>query len=345
MKHILILAAIVSLSACQGTEKKTQQTCLVPNIIFETDMGNDVDDALALDMIYKYMDEGKANLLAICSNKDSQHSTEYIHLMNHWYDYPNIPIGKVLNGVPQEHNNQEYIGYVPSMKDENGNDLFSRTPFEFEVIPDAVDLYRQILSKQEDNSVTIISVGFSTNISRLLKSEPDQYSDLNGWDLIKRKVKLLSVMASSLGEDKIADYNVVKDISAAQTVVDSWPTPIVFAPNEAGISVEYPSSSIENDFTWTEYHPLVESYKYYMKMPYNRPTWDLISVLYVVENDPKYFTQSEWGKLTIDDNGYSNFTVQKEGKHAYLTLNKEQAETTRNRFIQLITQSPKSQTK
>lgn len=28
------------------------------NIIFETDMGNDVDDAWALDMLHKYADRG-----------------------------------------------------------------------------------------------------------------------------------------------------------------------------------------------------------------------------------------------------------------------------------------------
>jgi hypothetical protein len=51
----------------------TTKTAQVPNIIFETDMGNDVDDALALDMIYKYFDDGKINMLAVCSNKDSKY--------------------------------------------------------------------------------------------------------------------------------------------------------------------------------------------------------------------------------------------------------------------------------
>lgn len=52
------------------------------SIIFETDIGNDVDDALALDMLYKYLDEKKIAVLAISSNKESKYSTEYINLMN-----------------------------------------------------------------------------------------------------------------------------------------------------------------------------------------------------------------------------------------------------------------------
>jgi inosine-uridine nucleoside N-ribohydrolase len=39
-----------------------KQTKPLP-VIFETDMGNDIDDALALDMLYKYMDQGKVNIV------------------------------------------------------------------------------------------------------------------------------------------------------------------------------------------------------------------------------------------------------------------------------------------
>ena len=38
------------------------------NIIFETDMGNDVDDALAIDMLYKYHSSGQINLMAVMLN-------------------------------------------------------------------------------------------------------------------------------------------------------------------------------------------------------------------------------------------------------------------------------------
>jgi hypothetical protein len=68
-------------------------------VIFETDMGNDVDDALALDMLYKYMDQGRINLLAVNSNKNNGYSAAFIQLMNNWYGYPGIPVGKMVNGA------------------------------------------------------------------------------------------------------------------------------------------------------------------------------------------------------------------------------------------------------
>lgn len=335
MKKSILLIASLFFAAC---EKPSEPE--VPVIIFETDMGNDVDDALALDMIYKYLDKGKVKVLAISSNKQSPYSTEYIHLMNHWYGYPDIPIAKVINGIDSENDARKYAEFVSLQKDSTGAPLFQRPDFDYDQVPEAVSLYREILAKQPDHSVTLVSVGFSTNIYRLLNSLPDEYSPLSGKELIAKKVKILSMMAGSFGEKKIPEYNVVKDIPAAQNITEEWPTPIVFTPFEAGIAVTYPATSIENDFTWAPYHPVVEAYKHYLDMPYDRPTWDLIALLYVVENSPEYFTLSEAGAITVDDKGYTSFTPSKDGKHRYLTVDRVQAQKTRQHFVELITAKP-----
>lgn len=54
--------AIPLLFSCGNKTSKQDDSAknTVPNIIFETDMGNDVDDALALDMVYKYVDEKRS---------------------------------------------------------------------------------------------------------------------------------------------------------------------------------------------------------------------------------------------------------------------------------------------
>jgi len=46
-------------------------------------------------------------------------------------------------------------------------------------------LLREVLAGQPDRSVVIVQVGFSTNMARLLDSEPDQYSALTGHELVK----------------------------------------------------------------------------------------------------------------------------------------------------------------
>ena len=63
------------------------------SVIMETDIGNDIDDALAMDMLYKYIDAGKINLLAVNINKEGIYPSEYVDILNTWYGYPDIPIG------------------------------------------------------------------------------------------------------------------------------------------------------------------------------------------------------------------------------------------------------------
>jgi hypothetical protein len=104
MKSVVIFLLSFLLASCNNSKSENNNKLLSdkPIIIFETDIGNDVDDALALDMIYKYVDKKQINLLAISSNKDCEYSTEFIHIMNNWYGYPQIPIGKVINGIDSE---------------------------------------------------------------------------------------------------------------------------------------------------------------------------------------------------------------------------------------------------
>jgi len=304
-------------------------------------MGNDVDDALALDMLHKYSDMGVVNLLGISTNKDSPYSIEFLDLMNTWYGYPNLPIGKVTNGADCENDAVNYAK-ATCLYQEDGKSPFGKTHEDYEKISEAPQFYREILSKQPDSSVVLVSVGFSTNIARLLDTPPDKFSPLTGKELVAQKVKLLSMMAGNMVDKTMKEYNVVKDIPAARKIFDEWPTPIVASPFEVGISILFPATVIENNLNYASPNPLKIAYESYLPMPYDRPTWDLTSVLYAVEGTKNYFTLSEWGKFEADNEGHSHFYPDKNGKHAYLSVTEEQAETVKNRFVELISAKPKN---
>jgi inosine-uridine nucleoside N-ribohydrolase len=310
-------------------------------VIFETDMGNDIDDALALDMLYKYADQGKVELLAINSNKDNDYSLCYIDILNTWYGYPEIPIGKVINGADSEDDSHNYAKSTWEYEI-NEKPAFKGTLSDYSAVPDATKLYRQILAREPDSSVTIISVGFSTNIARLLNTTADEYADLSGKELVTKKVKLLSIMAGSFEGDRVQEYNVVKDIEAARTVFAEWPTKIVTSPFELGIGITYPATSIRNDFKWAPIHPVVVAYESYLPMPYDRPTWDLTSVLYAVEGNEEYFTLSRPGSISVDGSGYTSFTADSAGQHQFLKVTTEQAARVKERLIELVSAKPKN---
>ena len=340
MKRVLTLLAVVStLFGCGNKPKETAKDSGVVNLIMETDLGNDVDDALAMDMLYKYLDAGKINLMAVNLNKEGTAPAEYTDILNTWYGYPDIPIGVIRDGADCENDAINYAKAVVMLKDSTGAPAFARTLKEYDTLPDAHILYRKLLAEAEDESVVIASVGFSTNLIRLLETPADEYSELNGKDLVAKKVRLLVTMAGDFEDPSIHEYNVVKDIPAAKIIFGEWPTPVVTSPFEVGIKIQYPASSIENDFGWAGTHPVVEAYKAYQPMPYDRPTWDLTAILYAVEGGD-WFSLSPAGDITVTEEGSTLFTPNENGTRRYLSVDPDQAEAIKARFIEMITSVP-----
>ena len=328
----VVSACVLILSGCAGSEKAASDKI---NVIFETDIGNDIDDALALDMLYKYHEMGKINFVGVMLNKCHPAPAEYMDIKNTWYGYPEMPVGVVRDGSIDK--NGLYAQRVVDLKNEDGTPMFKRSHSDYDKLPDAHILYRKLLAEMPDNSVVIASVGFSTNLARLLETPADKYSKLTGAELVKKKVKFLSAMAGDLREGNRVEYNVRYDIPAAQKVFHEWPTPVVISPFEVGMVIKYPGASIENDFGWANGpHPMVEAYKAYMQMPYDRPTWDLTSVLYAAEG-AEWFTVSQMGRVEINDKGSMFFTPDEKADRCYLSVNEEQIAKILQRFQEIIT--------
>ena len=57
----------------------------------------------------------------------------------------------------------------------------------YKKVPDAVEVYRKILAEADDKSIVISSIGFINNLANLLQSDPDQYSQLTGVELVDAK--------------------------------------------------------------------------------------------------------------------------------------------------------------
>jgi len=193
----------------------------------------------------------------------------------------------------------------------------------------------------------IVQTGFSTNLARLLDTHGDQYSTLSGLELVRRKVRALQVMAGrfdandSTARDFI-EFNVQRDISSARTLFARWPTLIEVSGFEVGIAVVYPAESIERDFGYVAHHPVRDGYVNYRgaRYPYDRPTWDVTSVLEAVRGDRGYFGRSIPGRVTIDEHGRTSFRAEANGPHRYLTVSPEQAIRSREAMVELASQPP-----
>lgn len=307
-------------------------------LIFDTDMGNDIDDALALGVIHALQSRGECELLAVTLSKDNELAAPFVDLVNTFYGRGQIPLGVVRNGKTPEAS--RYLTDTVQSSD-NGQPRYPYKLKSGKDAPEAVGLLRQILAAQPDQSVVLVVVGFSTNILRLLDSPADQHSPLSGKELVTRKVRLLSMMAGMFSEkNRIKEYNVFIDSPAAQRVFGEWPTPLVTSGFEIGLAIKFPAASIERDFGYVKHHPLKQAYELYQKMPYDRETWDLTSVLYAVRPDRGYFGLSPAGQISVDDKDVTQFAAVEGGRQRYLTVNAEQIARVREALVQLASQPP-----
>jgi len=334
MKKLLIILSLTAVCCAPHAAARDRGQA----VIFETDMGNDIDDALALDLLFKNMDRGAINLLGISVHKNNPHAAEFIDIMRRWYGYARVPIG-VNTRCVTDTECVDYATAVCRMTDAGGRPLFARSGKpKYE---EAVDMYRRLLAAQPDNSVAIVSVGFSTTIADLLRSGADRHSELQGRELVARKVKYFSVMAGEFQMKDYAEYNVWNDIPSARYFFDESPVPIIITPFTIGMQIRYPGRSIGEDFEWGRPHPMVEAYKAYAEMPYDRPAWDVIAAYYACDHDPDAFTLSDPCEVRIDDKGVMVRTPDPEGRFRIMEADPAQRKKILDRFVSELTTKPR----
>lgn len=322
MKHLLFFLILHSSFVMARVEPV--------RLILDTDMGNDVDDLMALCMIHSLQKRGACQLLAVTVTKDHPQAAAFVDAVNTLYGYPDTPIGVVRDGAAKE------AGKFNLLADKYPHDLKSGAD-----APEAGGLIKDILARQPDGSVTIAQVGFFTNLARLM-------DDAEAKELIAKKVKALSLMAGAfqtVGFDtRHLEYNVKLDVPAAQKLAKEWPTQMVWSGYEIGVAAAFPHVVIEQDLQYMPQHPLKEAYYLYSPPPHDRPTWDPTSVLYAVYPDRGYFDLSPSGNITVEDDAATLFRPAKKGagKHRFLIMSPGQAARVREAIVQLSVEPPKA---
>lgn len=294
-----------------------------PNIILDTDMGNDVDDALALVLLHSFVLAGDAGLCAVSVNKGCRLAPAFTDLINRFCGRDDIEIGWCVNGpTPEE-------GRFLRPVLEAGDGLLPYDPDQKEW-PDAVTVLRRRLAAIEDGSGVYVSIGFLTALAGLLESGPDEISPLSGIELVSRKLRFVSLMAGNFDpvvlrnpDPDNKEFNVSQDIPAARKVVGLCPVPLVFSGFEIGMQIRFPREAVKTGMNWCDFHPLKEAYARYICLEHDRPLWDLTALLYAVFPDQDWFDLSAPGRITFEDCGHPRFVSDAAGQHCHLILKPE----------------------
>lgn len=281
------------------------------NIIFDSDMGPDYDDVGALAMLHAFADSGHVNILATMACTNHKNVAPVLNLLNTYYKRPLIPIGtpkgEAFEGKDRQKWTDSLVGEYPHKIKRN------------EDTPDAVVLYRKILAAQPDKSVTIVTVGFYTNLDNLMNTGGDKYSKLTGKELINKKVKLLVSMAGVYPKGK--EYNVFTQATASYNVLQNWPSPILFSGYEIGSKIKTGLGIVQK--ISLQHNPVKDAYR--ISIPQNpkdkegRMSWDQTAVLVAAKGYQPFF-DIERGKIGIDKEGRNSWETDVNGKHAYLVM-------------------------
>jgi inosine-uridine nucleoside N-ribohydrolase len=277
-------------------------------IIFDTDLGPDFDDVGALTILHALADSGEARILATISCNRNELVVPCIDVINHYYGRPDLPVGVSAAGVDMSDWHEEKWPEVLVVK-------FPHRIKSSNDAPDAVSVYRSILAKEPDNSVVVVTVGFFTNLAALLQSQPDQYSDLNGKQLVEKKVKHLVSMAGYFPEGR--EFNVFIDSVASVAAIKDWPTKIILSGFETGQKVLTGKRLIAADIANT---PAKEVYTVCLRQGDfdGRQSWDQTAVLVAVRGTDKYFNTVK-GWMHLEKNGNNFWQDDPDGKHEHLT--------------------------
>ncbi|MEJ7608429.1 MAG: nucleoside hydrolase [Bryobacteraceae bacterium] len=299
-------------------------------VIFDCDMGNGIDDALALALLYGLDGKNEARVVSVSITKSNLKAALFAEAMIKPYSGPfsrMLPIGLAIDGrMPED---TPILTWPLSRRKPDGEPLYATTIKTLNDTAEVAPLIRNALTAQHDQNAIVVLVGPATNLVAALA--------LTGVrELIARKVRYLSMMGGAFPGGE-AEFNIKSDIPAAKKLFAEWPTEIVTAGFEVGNAILYPGASIDKDFVWAPAHPLVDAYRAYKPMPYDTETWDLAAVLHAVRPKEGYFSL---GTISVQDDGRTVFSASPSGKHRYLIVDPAQKERIVKAYVELISAKP-----
>jgi inosine-uridine nucleoside N-ribohydrolase len=277
-------------------------------VIFDSDMGPDYDDVGAITLLHAFADSGYINILATVASTKYEGVAAVFNVLNTYFKRPDlligVPKGKALELKDNQHWTDTLLLKYPHKIKKNDEVL------------NATEVYRKALASQPDRSVTIITVGFLTNLAHLLRSSPDKYSKLTGKELVRKKVRQLVCMAGSFPAGN--EFNVRMDAPSSKVVFENWETPVLFSGVEIGMKIKT-GLPLVNDRS-IKNSPVKDVFRICIPMSpqdsAGRMSWDQTAVLIAVKGYKPWWNIQP-GKIKIAEDG-SNTWENGSSLHSYL---------------------------
>ena len=326
-------------------------------VIFDTDMLTDFDDVGALACLHALADAGECEILATVSCTRGNASVGAVEIINRYYGRPDIPVGapKGIGVLGAFAGAEAKVDPTSPLGERVGHDgghykyrkLLADYPgwyryADSDDAPDANEVYRKALAAQPDGSVVICSVGFLTNIRRLLETQPDSISPLDGMSLVAKKVKRWVAMACRYPKGK--EYNSRWDAESSRIALERWPTPVVFSDWSYGFDIFAGRALAESDCSVRNpvrdvFSGNIPSRDEVRRDPAKwllscygmggRSSWDETAVLAAVRGETSYFNIAHGTYRMVGNDGTNEWAPPEGGPHIRITEKLAKAEVGR----------------
>ena len=303
LMNCFLLVALFLLVACGRKGPESEKAV---NLILDTDLGPDFDDVGAMALMHALADSGQVNILAVLSSNKDEQVIPCIEVLNTYFKRPDIPVG-----APKGEGGASLTTWHQVKWTDELPARFEHKTKRTSDAPDAVAVYRRVLSQQPDSSVVICTIGFLTNLRGLLLSEADAYSPLSGKELVEKKVKYLVSMAAHFPEGR--EFNVFCDAPASLVAIREWPTEIIFSGFEIGEKVLTGKKVVQMP---VENSPVKLTYELCLREGDfdGRMSWDQTAVLIAIKGCTPYYS-TERGTVEVREDGFNTWTPSETGRH------------------------------
>jgi hypothetical protein len=312
-----------------------------PGVAFDTSLDGDIDQLLALAMLFGLEGRRQVRVPSISTSRFNLQAARFLDLVARFYGGEQagdfvvnrlpLPIGMAATGT-QTTDGSAMLDAALMKTAADGKAVYPRPLTTLNDTADPVALIRNALSAQADRNAVVVLAGSPTNLLGVL-ARPD------GREWVQRKARVLSIAAGRFAGGP-ADPITSRDVAGFRRLLAEWPSPIVMAGTELSEALPFPGTSLESGTAWAAHHPIVDAYRAFRSMPYDAPSRTLAAVLHAVGADQTHFDLSPPGTITLTDDGRTTFAASPAGRHRYLIAKPDQKERVLQVYVETVTAQP-----
>ena len=315
-------------------------------VILDTDPSFDPDDAGCMAMLHVLANRGDCEIMAMINSTNHKESSMAISAINHFYNRKAIPVG-------------DYKGYAQKVDaPENTYDGHLARAYQHSIRSvgealDGVKLYREVLASAADRSITVVIIGTMHNFYGLLKSGPDQWSELDGEALVAQKVAQVVTMGGNFIEGKgldrtnwggaeelcsYTDWSCVREERnrMCRYVIEHCPAPFVASGWEVGCG-DYYNANYGNVMTGQGLkqlpadHIIRKSYEYHFDFrggskDISRHSNDQCALHYAILGESNNYVAKTGGIIKLSEKGVCTWSADAKGLQGYIQKSRPKEE-------------------